>query len=373
MEVQSWFTCPECGRVARRPEGSPGKCPECSARFVELASPTPDAVGNASVLATRLVRLAGYLADQVVSAVLLVPALYVAARQEAVHRTGIEGFLSALTMVSVVSVVYYAVPTALWGQTFGKWLVGTKVVGPDGQAPGWGRAWLRAVVALVADLLSNLIVGVLDPLWLLWDRRRQTLHDKAAGTVVIVTHRRRPVAILAVSILLAAGAQALLVFALIRPFIVQAYYVPSGSMHYTLMEQDRLLANKLSYRYGHMQRGDIIVFRAPRYVTGGKRQDFVKRLMGLPGDKLQVREGRLFVNDRPLDEPYLAEQFIRYNWGPVTVPPGHVVAMGDNRNNSNDAHAWTDGGKPAPFLPLASIHGRAFYRFWPWVTHGAIQ
>jgi len=302
-----------------------------------------------------------------------VPALYLAARSEAVHRTGIEGFLSALTTVTLISVVYYAVPTALWGQTFGKWLVGIKVVGPDGGAPGWGRSCLRAAVALVADLLSNFGIGALDPLWLLWDGRRQALHDKAAGTVVIVTRRRRPVAMLGLSILLAAGAQALLVFAVIRPLIVQAYYVPSGSMHYTLLENDRLLANKLSYRYGSMRRGDIIVFRAPSYVTGGKRQDFVKRLMGLPGDKLQVKEGHLFVSDRPLDEPYLAEQYIGYRWGPVTVPPDRVVVMGDNRNNSNDSHAWTDGGQPAPFLPIASIHGRAFYRFWPWARKGPIR
>lgn len=373
MDAPDWYTCPKCGSVWRWGRSDVGKCPNCAELTVPFGPPSAEVADSRAVLATRLLRLAGYLADQAVTGVLLVPALFAAAHAEAVSRTGIGTFLSALTWATIGSAVYYAVPTALCGQTLGKWIAGTKAVGPDGQAPGWVRAIVRSVVALVADLLTNLVVGLLDPLWLLWDRRRQTLHDKAAGTVVVVVRRSRPVPVLLAGIALAAGTQLALVFGVIRPLIVQAYYVPSGSMHSTLMEHDRLLANKLSYRYGELRRGDIVVFRAPAYVTHGRRMDFVKRLVGLPGDALQVKKGRLFVNGRAQDEPYLAEPYMTYRWGPVKVPPGHVVVMGDNRNNSNDSTKWTASGEPAPFLPISSIHGRAFYRFWPWARRGAVK
>lgn len=374
MEVRDWYTCTKCGSVWRWRRSDVGKCPHCAELTVPLEPPSVGVADGRATLATRLLRLAGYLADQAVTAVLLVPALFAAAHSEAVGRTGIGTFLSALTWATIGSAVYYAVPTALCGQTLGKWIAGTKAIGPDGQAPGWVRAIVRSVVALAADLLTSFVVGFLDPLWLLWDRRRQTLHDKAAGTVVVVVRRSRPVPVLLAGIALAAGTQLALVFGVIRPFIVQAYYVPSGSMHHTLMEHDRLLANKLSYRYGDLQRGDIIVFRAPTYVTHGKRIDFVKRLVGLPGDTLQVKGGRLLVNGRAQDESYLAEPYMTYRWGPVKVPPDSVVAMGDNRNNSNDSTKWVDAaGKPAPFLPISSIHGRAFYRFWPWPRRGPVR
>jgi signal peptidase I len=250
-------------------------------------------------------------------------------------------------------------------------MVGTRVVGPDGRVPGWKRAVVRGIVSFVADLLANTCgIGILDPLWLLWDRQRQTLHDKAAATIVMVARPRRPVVMLVLSLALMAGSQVGLVFAVIRPFIVQAYYVPSASMHYTLMENDRLLVNKLSYRYGELQRRDIVVFRPPDYVyeqgpTARKRDDFIKRLIALPGDTVEVKDRRLFIDGHTVEEPYLAERRITYAWGPVTVPTGHVLVFGDNRNNSNDSHAWTDSAKPAPFLPIENIRGRAFYRFWP--------
>lgn len=361
-----WYACPRCDFVTQAKGNGQDGCPECAGpltRFdVDCARPQ---------LATRLLRLAGYLADQAVMGVMLVPALYLAGVIEARERSGIGIFLSAFGWAAVAFTVYYIVPTALWGQTLGKWFVGTKVIGPDGRVPGWGRAAVRGGVALVADILSNTCaIGILDPLWLLWDRHRQTLHDKAAGTVVMISRPRRPVVALVASILLAAASQVGLVFAVIRPFIIQAYYVPSGSMHYTLMENDRLLVNKLSYRYGGLRPRDIVVFRPPDYVYepapfSRKREDFIKRLMGLPGDTVEVRDHRLFINGHTVEEPYLAERYIEYAWGPVTVPEGHVLVFGDNRNNSNDSSKWTLNGKPAPFLPVENIRGRAFFRFWP--------
>jgi signal peptidase I len=273
--------------------------------------------------------------------------------------------------------------------TPGKLYAGTRVIAPDGSVPGWWRSTLRALVGSLAELVANLLVlGILDPAWLLWDPRRQTLHDKAAGTLVIRAKARRPLPAFVVSLLLALAVQVGLVFAVIRPLIVQAYYVPSGSMLPTLRKHDRLLVNKLSYRYGRLQRGDVIVFVAPKAALlsnpeanpdPNEKKDFIKRLIALPGDTVKVEDGRLWLREKgqsqlhTVEEPYVAAAPI-YAFGPVTVPEGHVLVFGDNRNNSNDSTKWllpTGGGtEPAPFLPIANIRGRAFFRYWPLTSFG---
>jgi len=380
-----WFSCQECGWTVREDRTRTYRCPECELPLVATRE-----TGSRSPLASVWLRLAGYLADTAVTAPLLVIALYVGAVLEASGRGNAGVFLSALTWMSVASVVYFVIPIAIWGQTVGKWIAGTKVVGPQGAAPGWGRAALRGVVATIADLLTNTIgAGLLDPLWMLWDPHRQTLHDKAAGTIVMAV-RPRPVALTVVlSLLLAAGVQAGLVFAVIRPFIVQAYYVPSASMNPTLLQHDRLIVNKRSHRDGELRRGDIIVFLAPRAALYANpmenpnlnaRKEFIKRLVALPGDTVKVEDGRLWIKERgeralhTIEEPYLQDARIDRNWGPVTVPEGHVLVFGDNRNNSNDSTRWLAPGtdargrpkdRPAPFLPIENIRGRAIYRYWP--------
>ncbi len=161
----------------------------------------------------------------------------------------------------------------------------------------------------------------------------------------------------------------LLVFAVVRPFVLGAYYIPSASMEPTIYgeprgRQDRVLVNKYVYRLRAPRRGEIIVFRAPLEATGGPvQQDFIKRLIGLPGDTVQVRDHRAYVNGEPLAEPYLpadlADASTRLaNWGPRQVPAGHYFVMGDNRDNSADSRAWG-------FVPAYDVHGRAMCVFWP--------
>ncbi|PSB21294.1 signal peptidase I [Phormidesmis priestleyi ULC007] len=144
----------------------------------------------------------------------------------------------------------------------------------------------------------------------------------------------------------------------IRQFVAEARYIPSGSMLPTLQINDRLIVDKLSYRFNTPQRGDIVVFSPTSTLEKQNFHDaFIKRVIGLPGDKVEVKGGRVYVNDQALRENYIEED-PQYQWGPQTVPPGSYLVLGDNRNNSYDSHYWG-------FVPREKIIGRAIVRFWP--------
>jgi signal peptidase I len=171
----------------------------------------------------------------------------------------------------------------------------------------------------------------------------------------------------------------ILVFIIIRPFVVQAFYIPSESMVPTLLPGDRILVNKFIYRINPPKRGDVIVFDAPEHaLQGGEgRKDYVKRLIGLPGDTILVRrqEGA-FVNGRllldapgvPLPERDYPEDEWQHATGlPYQVPQGSYFVMGDNRNRSNDSRLWIDRstGRYHPELPKRRVLGKAMVVFWP--------
>jgi signal peptidase I len=165
----------------------------------------------------------------------------------------------------------------------------------------------------------------------------------------------------------------------IRAFVAEARWIPSESMVPSLLVGDRLMVEKVSYRFGEPHRGEIVVFVPPDYL--GTKDAYIKRLIGLPGDTIEVRlEEGVFVNGQRLQEPYVADlpNASGYPFGdlltlgdipqypldeqspnaPIVVPPGHYFMMGDNRNNSQDSHVWG-------FLPRENIIGRTFVRFWP--------
>ncbi len=153
---------------------------------------------------------------------------------------------------------------------------------------------------------------------------------------------------------------ALLVSFSIRVFIAEPRYIPSDSMYPSLYVGDRIVVEKVSYRFGSPQPGDIVVFQPPPLLQRqgyGKGQAFIKRIIARGGQTVAVRDGVVYIDDRPLQEDYIAEP-PRYNLLPVTVPEGKLFVMGDNRNNSNDSHVWG-------FLPQQNIIGRAWVRFWP--------
>jgi signal peptidase I len=160
----------------------------------------------------------------------------------------------------------------------------------------------------------------------------------------------------------------------VRTFVVQAFKIPSGSMEPNLLIGDHLLVNKFVSAptltrmedtllpIETIRRGDIIVFKHPRM----PERDLIKRAIGLPGETIELRDRRVYVNGKPLDEPYasfllkdaadVAAGDVRRNFGPVTVPSGHYFMMGDNRDNSEDSRYWG-------FLPREYVKGKALFLY----------
>ena len=166
----------------------------------------------------------------------------------------------------------------------------------------------------------------------------------------------------------------------IRTFVVQAFKIPTGSMEENLLIGDHLLVNKFSLGptatplermllpVASIHRGDVLVFKYPEE----PERDFIKRIIGLPGDTLEMKEKKIYINGTPLDEnyvhflepPHLGEDLtevtsrdVRERYGPVTVPPNEYFAMGDNRDNSQDSRYWG-------FLPRDYIKGKALIIYW---------
>jgi signal peptidase I len=146
-----------------------------------------------------------------------------------------------------------------------------------------------------------------------------------------------------------------LVFGFVRPVIAAPFYVGSESMVPTLEVWDRVLINKLAYDFAAPARGDIVLFESPE----GGRDPLIKRVIGLPGEKIELRHGRLFVDGEPEEEPYLRGRPRGGTaYGPVRVPEGHVFMMGDNRANSFDSRFFGH-------VPKENLIGEALFRFWP--------
>ena len=141
----------------------------------------------------------------------------------------------------------------------------------------------------------------------------------------------------------------------IRTFLVEPYMVSGPSMRETLQDRERLIVNKLVYYTREPQRGEIIVFKYP----SDTRRDFIKRVIAIGGDTIEIRNGQTFVNGEKINESYIREPF-HTNYRKATVPKGHVFVMGDNRNNSEDSR-YRDVG----FVDLSLVKGKASIVFWP--------
>jgi len=146
---------------------------------------------------------------------------------------------------------------------------------------------------------------------------------------------------------------------LLRIFVIEARVIPSGSMLPTIQLKDRVMVNKFIYYFKDPQRGDIVVFDPPDVLN--TNQDYIKRVIGLPGDKVEMKNSKVYINDRPLKEPYLSEP-LHYEYGPVVVPENSLMVLGDNRNQSFDSHYWN------AWLTFDHLKGKAFATYWP-VNH----
>lgn len=157
---------------------------------------------------------------------------------------------------------------------------------------------------------------------------------------------------------------ALLIALVIRTFIVEVFVVDGRSMEPTLKTNERLLVNKFIYMFSSPEQGEVIVFRYPRQPD----RDFIKRVVAVSGDKIEIKHGHVFINGEELPEPYLQFRDAG-DWPLREVPPNAIWVLGDNRNNSEDSRYFGE-------VPLKNIKGRAFFRFWPpnrWQTFGQPQ
>lgn len=170
---------------------------------------------------------------------------------------------------------------------------------------------------------------------------------------------------------------ALVIAVLIKTLLAQAFWIPSSSMEDTLEINDRVLVNKLSYRLGDFARGDVIVFDDPRGTATEEsipqailrnlaesvglstpKSEFIKRVIGLPGESVEVRAGEVLVDGVVVAEPYLHPQTEMPDFGPEVVPEGHLFVMGDNRNSSQDSRFFGP-------IEETSVVGKAFVVIWP--------
>jgi signal peptidase I len=171
---------------------------------------------------------------------------------------------------------------------------------------------------------------------------------------------------------------ALAIAVVIKTFFLQAFWIPSSSMEDTLLINDRVMVNKLAYRVGDLQRGHIVVFDDPRGGAAPQegileatrrniseavglsvpRTEFIKRVVGLPGERVEIIDNKVLIDGTPIDEPYLKTGWLMPDFGPVVVPAGEMFVMGDNRNSSQDSRYFGS-------VPTDTVVGRAFVIMWP--------
>ncbi|MFH1478379.1 MAG: signal peptidase I [Candidatus Omnitrophota bacterium] len=154
---------------------------------------------------------------------------------------------------------------------------------------------------------------------------------------------------------------AVLLALIIRTFVVQAFKIPTGSMRPTLIEGDRILVNKFIYKFKNPERGDVAVFISPE----DKKKDFIKRVVGLPGENLKISNGTILINDRAVEKGSIINEIYYYNRGDfaeegkdLEIPGDAYYMLGDNSISSRDSRYWG-------FMPQKYLLGKAFLIYWP--------
>ena len=149
---------------------------------------------------------------------------------------------------------------------------------------------------------------------------------------------------------------------IIRTFLFEPFWIPSRSMEPTLQISDRIIVTKFSYWLSEPKRGDVVVFEYPLDTS----KDDVKRVIGLPGEKIEIRDSKLYINDILVEEPYLPTELKFPDFGPVEVPENAYFMMGDNRNNSIDSRDWG-------FVERELLIGKSQFIYWPLDRIGRVK
>lgn len=171
-------------------------------------------------------------------------------------------------------------------------------------------------------------------------------------TITIISEKWKRFTIEYMDSIIVAGVAALFII----HFLFRTFYIPSGSMIPTLEIKDYILVNEFVYRFEEPKRGDIIVFKPPPEANAGEKE-FIKRVIGLPGETVEVQDGKVLVNGEPLTEPYV-KYLPDYYMAPEAIPEGHLFVMGDNRPSSADSHIWG-------FVPRQNLIGKAILIILP--------
>jgi signal peptidase I len=146
-------------------------------------------------------------------------------------------------------------------------------------------------------------------------------------------------------------------------FVVQPVKVEGTSMQPRLVDQERIFVNRFVYQLKDISRGDVIVFRYPK----DHRKSFIKRVLAVPGDEVEIRKGRVYLNGARIFEPYVNPEFLDNRSFPdMVVPSGQYFVLGDHRNSSNDSRNWG-------FVSQELIYGKAFFSYWPVAHFGVVK
>ncbi|MBN1356057.1 signal peptidase I [bacterium] len=153
-------------------------------------------------------------------------------------------------------------------------------------------------------------------------------------------------------------------------YVFKAYRVEGTSMQPLLQNAERLFVNRIVYKFRDIERGDVVVF----YFPAQPHDYFIKRVIGLPGEKIYIKKGKIFINDRLIDDHYVPNYFKSYeDVGTQEIPLGYYFVSGDHRNKSYDSRAWVKDRRLSAFVPLKYIVGKASFRYWPLNQIGPIR
>lgn len=258
---------------------------------------------------------------------------------------------------------YNVVFVWLFGATLGKMLLRIKIVDTEYRSVGFWSAFVR-------ESLGKLLSGIfgIGYLWVLVDKKRQGWHDKIAGTYVAKVDFLGKLISGNGDERVSSWRKFLLFFAIffslfpfsIYLFVVQPFQLSGKSMIPTYYPNQYFLVEKVSYKFGDPRRGDVIVYELP----GQPDRMFFGRVIGLSREKVELKDGHVYINDKLLNESYVVEGMLTRGFGmymregePVVVPGDNYVVMGDNREHSLDSRQWG-------FLPRKNIVGRLFVCYW---------